>query len=387
MYPTISHLLKDLFGIDIPLPIQSFGFMMAMAFLAGAYALTLELKRKEKEGLVSAEMVQVKKGEPASFIDLISSFLIGFLLGYKFVFAFMNYDRFVSDPQGVILSMEGNGLAGIALGLLFAGYRYYEKNKEKLPEPKLVTEKVHPYQLVGNMTFVAAIAGIIGAKIFHNLENPQEFAEDPLQALISFSGLTYYGGLILGAVGVIWYANKHHIKPLTICDAAAPGLILAYAVGRIGCQLAGDGDWGIVNNSPKPNWLSFLPDWMWSFNYPHNVNRAGIPIPDCEGTYCYALAEPVWPTPFYETIMCLILFGVLWSLRKRITIPGVLFSLYLVLNGIERFLIEKIRVNSVYHIFGREITQAEIISSCLILIGIIGMIYFTKKHKKLSAAA
>ena len=386
MYPTISHLLKDLFGIDIPLPIQSFGFMMAIGFLVGAYALTLELKRKEKDGIVFAETIQVKKGESASIMELLSSFLIGFLLGYKFVFAFMNYVRFVSDPQGIILSLEGNGLAGIGIGLLFAAYRYYEKNKEKLPEPKLVTEKLHPYQLVGNMTFVAAIAGIIGAKIFHNLENPQEFAEDPIAALISFSGLAYYGGLIFGAIGVIWYAKKHNIKPLTITDAAAPGLMLAYAVGRIGCQLAGDGDWGIVNNSVKPNWLGFLPDWMWAFDYPHNVNRAGIPIPDCEGIFCYALAEPVWPTPFYETIVCLIFFGILWYFRKRITIPGVLFSLYLALNGIERFFIEKIRVNSVYQIWGREITQAEIISSGLILAGIVGMIYFTKKHKKLITA-
>lgn len=382
MYPTISHLIQDIFGIYIPLPIQSFGFMMAIAFLVGAYALTLELKRKEKDGIVSAETIQVKKGESASIMELLSSFLIGFLLGYKFVFAFMNYDRFVSDPQGIILSLEGNGLAGIGIGLLFAAFRYYEKNKEKLPEPKLVSEKLHPYQLVGNMTFVAAFAGIIGAKIFHNLENPQEFAEDPISALISFSGLSYYGGLIFGAIGVIWYAKKHNIKPLTITDAAAPGLILAYAVGRIGCQLAGDGDWGITNNHPKPNWLGFLPDWMWAFDYPHNVNRAGIPIPDCEGNFCYALAEPVWPTPFYETIVCLIFFGILWYFRKRISIPGVLFSLYLFLNGVERFFIEKIRVNSVYQIGGYEITQAEIISSGLIIVGVAGMIYFTKKHIK-----
>ncbi|NNC84910.1 MAG: diacylglyceryl transferase, partial [Bacteroidia bacterium] len=224
MYPTISHLLEDLFGIYIPLPIQSFGFMMAMAFLAAAYTLMLELKRKEKEGLVSAETIQVKKGEPVKFLELLSSFVIGFIMGYKFVFAFMNYDRFVSDPQGVILSAEGNIIAGLLLGLVFAGWRYYEKNKEKLPQPKIVSEKLHPYQLVGNITMAAAIGGLLGAKVFHNLEYPEEFAEDPWQALISFSGLTFYGGLIVGAISVIWYTNKHKIKPFVIADAAAPGL-------------------------------------------------------------------------------------------------------------------------------------------------------------------
>ncbi|NNC86241.1 MAG: diacylglyceryl transferase, partial [Bacteroidia bacterium] len=204
--------------------------------------------------------------------------------------------------------------------------------------------------------------------------------------LISFSGLTFYGGLIVGAISVIWYTNKHKIKPFVIADAAAPGLMLAYAVGRIGCQLAGDGDWGIVNNSAKPGWLSFLPDWMWSFTYPHNVNRAGIPIPGCEGTHCYELADPVWPTPFYETMMCLTLFGVLWYFRKRIKIPGILFSLYLILNGIERFFIEKIRVNSDYIIAGFEITQAEIISTGLILAGVIGMVVLSKRNKKLSSS-
>lgn len=382
MYPTISHLIEDLFGIYIPLPIQSFGFMMAMSFLAAAYTLTLELKRKEKQGLVSAETIQVKKGEPVKIMELLSSFIIGFILGFKFVFAFMNYDRFVSDPQGVILSSEGNLLAGIFLGLFFAGWRYYEKNKEKLPQPKIVSEKLHPYQLVGNITMAAAIGGLLGAKIFHNLENPDEFAADPWQALISFSGLTFYGGLIIGTIVVLWYTRRHKIKPLVIADAAAPGLMLAYGIGRIGCQLAGDGDWGIVNTSTKPNWLSILPDWMWSFTYPHNVNRVGVPIPGCEGVHCFELPEPVWPTPFYETIMCLALFGVLWYFRKRITIPGVLFSLYLILNGVERFFIEKIRVNSVYHIAGYEITQAEIISTGIVIAGVIGMIVLSKKNKK-----
>ena len=94
MYPTISDLILDLFGINIPLPIQSFGFMMAIAFLVAAFTLQLEMKRKEKEGLIYSFTKKVVKGKSASKGELISSFLIGFVLGYKLSYAFLNYDLF-----------------------------------------------------------------------------------------------------------------------------------------------------------------------------------------------------------------------------------------------------------------------------------------------------
>ena len=92
------------------------------------------------------------------------------------------------------------------------------------------------------------------------------------------SGLTCYWGLICGALGVIWYTRKHKIPLLPLLDVGAPAMMLAYGVGRIGCQLSGDGDWGIVNTYPKPGWMSFLPDWMWSFNFPRNVAHEGTVI-------------------------------------------------------------------------------------------------------------
>jgi len=129
--------------------------------------------------------------------------------------------------------------------------------------------------------------------------------------------------------------------------------------------------------------MSFLPNWMWSYNFPHNVIHSGIPMEDCGAKfwepYCYKLANPVWPTAFYEVVMCLLIFSFLWAIRKRIRIPGMLFCIYLAMNGIERFFIEKIRVNTEYNILGG-ITQAEIISFCLILIGIIGATYLMKRN-------
>ena len=235
------------------------------------------------------------------------------------------------------------------------------------------------------MTIIAAIAGIIGAKLFHNLENIGDFIADPIGQLLAFSGLTFYGGLVGGAAGVIWYGKKYGIKPLTLADATAPGLMLAYGIGRIGCQVSGDGDWGVPNIAVKPDWLSFLPDWMWSYNFPHNVINAGIPMQDCGEKfwypYCYELAQPVFPTAFYETILATIIFTILWTIRKRINIAGVLFCTYLTLNGIERFFIEKIRVNTKYDILDG-ITQAEIISFCLILIGVLGCFYLFRNAKQ-----
>jgi len=183
----------------------------------------------------------------------------------------------------------------------------------------------------------------------------------------------------------------------------------------MGCHVSGDGDWGIfnsaytvnadnkivlaadssfrqnlinnpdftdqlvreyngsINNIPYAYFkgTSILPNWFWAYNYPHNVNEIGVQIAGCKGNYCTQLNPPVFPTTLYEIIACTILFIVIWLSRKRITSPGRIFGFYLFLNGMERFLIEKIRVNTTYSIWGFHPTQAELISSFLMLIGIL----------------
>ena len=158
-------------------------------------------------------------------------------------------------------------------------------------------------------------------------------------------------------------------------------------MGRIGCQLSGDGDWGIVNSAPKPGWMSFLPDWMWAFRYPHNVLNTSmtdpvpsVPIEGCTWDYCMQLSEPVYPTPFYEIMMMTVVFAILWSLRKRIKAPGMLFFIYLGFIAVERILVETIRVN-VRHGGFLNLTQAELISSGLILISLAGIYYTWKRYK------
>ena len=381
MYPTISHLLFDLFGINIPLPIQTFGFWVAIAFIFASWIISNELKRKEKEGFLSSTKVNEIIGESLTTSEIISSLLTGFFIGFKFIEALFHYTDLVNNPQDFILSTRGNLLGGILIAAISFYLKWTENNKTKLATPKTTEKIVHPFELVGNMTMIAAVSGIIGAKIFHILENIGEFTiEEMVGQLLSFSGLTFYGGLIAGAVSVIWYANKYKINTKHLIDSAAPGLMLAYGVGRIGCQMSGDGDWGIDNLAPKPEWMSFLPDWMWSYTFPHNVINAGVPIEGCTGNFCMELANPVWPTAFYEVIMSLAIFGILWAMRKHIKVPGALFFIYLAFNGVERFFIEKIRINYEYNILGG-ITQAEIISFSLILTAIIGVTYLYASKK------
>jgi phosphatidylglycerol:prolipoprotein diacylglycerol transferase len=384
MYPSLYYAVKDLFGLNLPFlkMFQSFGFFVAMSFLLAAYLWSKELKRIEGLCILSTTTVRTREGEKATTAELITAAIVGFLIGYKVLFIAFNFSAFLNNTQGFILSTQGSLVGGIAGAILSAYLKYREKEKSKLKQPIWVEREMHPYEHVGTMTLIAALMGILGAKIFHNLENWDDFIADPVDALLSFSGLTMYGGLIMASIALIYYGYKNKIKVAHLIDSSAPALMLGYATGRIGCQVAGDGDWGINNLAPKPTWLSWAPDWVWSYDYPNNVNGVGEPIVNCiNDKYCAHLVPSVFPTPFYETIMCVILFLVLWNIRKRITTPGVLFSIYLIFNGIERFLIEQIRVNTLYHIGNFAFTQAQLISSLLFLTGIAGVLYFKRKYR------
>ncbi|KAA9037301.1 prolipoprotein diacylglyceryl transferase [Ginsengibacter hankyongi] len=438
MYPNLYYAINDWFGwkINALKIFYTFGIFVALGFIAGAYFLTLELKRKEKQGLLQPREETITAGKPASFFDLFINGLVGFIFGYKLIGAFIASRSHSIDIQDYIFSSGGSWGGGLVLAAILIYFKYREKNKQKLATPEKRIIRIWPHDRVGDIVIFALIFGIIGAKLFDNLENWDRFIQNPIGNLISPSGLTFYGGLIFAATAICIYAYKKGINILHLTDAAAPALMIAYAIGRIGCQVAGDGDWGIYNSayiSDVPGHVvastpqqfneklgenatyflsgsvtdsvgvtmnvtdrhseslekvphksfkgpDFLPTWMFAFTYPHNVNEDGILLKNCEGKYCRALPQPVFPTPFYETIACTLLFLFLWLIRRRIKIPGIMFCIYLIVNGVERFFVETIRVNTTYSIFGIHPTQAELISASLVITGLIGIAVLRKRY-------
>ena len=175
MYPTISHLINDLLGLNIPLPIQTFGFFVALSFVMGSYFISKEFKRKEEEGLLNSIKRKVKIGEGITTYELLGSLIGGFFIGFKLVEAFLDYDALVQNPQTFILSAKGSIIGGIIVAAISVYTKLKEKQKTELLEPKWVEQTLQPHQLVGNMIMIAAISGIIGAKIFASLENLRKF--------------------------------------------------------------------------------------------------------------------------------------------------------------------------------------------------------------------
>jgi phosphatidylglycerol:prolipoprotein diacylglycerol transferase len=426
MYPNLYYAFRDLFGVDWKFLrfINSFGFFVALSFVISAMVLAKEVKRKEGEGWIQAKEEMIVVGKPASFSELFTNFILGFILGYKIIGLFISDSPLTSNPQDFIFSSAGSWPIGLLLGGLFAGLKWWEKNKVKLPEPEERKIRIWPHDRVGDIVIIAAITGFAGAKIFNSLETWNDFIKNPIESLFSFSGLTFYGGLICASFSIIYYARKNNIGVSHLADCFATTLMLAYALGRIGCQVSGDGDWGIVNSAyyTKANTKvalaapgqfeqvlqqnkeiyqgqfgtldqvqhlsvkapSFLPDWLYAYSFPHNVINEGVRLRDCQDQYCAYLPLPVFPTSFYETLMCLVLFLIIWSLRKRFKVAGTLFACYLVLNGIERFLIEHIRVNTKYKDLPFQPTQAEIISILLIITGAIIWLILVRRDRKRS---
>lgn len=393
MYPNLYYAFSDLFGIELPFLklVNSFGFFVAMAFLTAGFFIKKEVIRKTNLGAFSPTNSEEFVGGPATLSSLVGQSLIGFIFGWKFLFLAFNAGELFSDgvlPQTFLFSLDGSITLGILGGVALGAWHWWDCKKNQLPEPKLQQLEIQPHEHIGALMTVAAVGGILGAKLFHFIEYPEQFIEfikaPSLNAILG--GLTIYGGLICGGISVWLYSRKLNFDFLTLADATAPSLMIGYGVGRIGCQVSGDGDWGIDNPALQPNWLSWLPDWTWSYNFPNNVNRVGRLIKETDPWeifpgYGTCLDIPVFPTSLYETTMAVVIFSILWSLRSRFKTPGILFGIYLMFNGFERFWIEKIRVNTTFDFIGIEMTQAELISVLLTSSGIVLITYLSMFRK------
>jgi phosphatidylglycerol---prolipoprotein diacylglyceryl transferase len=396
MYPDLSYLLHDLLGtpVDNWLAIfKTFGFFLALSFLLSAVVFFIELRRKAREGFYTPTKTTFTEGAPATAGEIAANALAGLLLGGKGWYAYQHFDAFRSDPASIILSTKIHWPAAILGALLLGALTWWEAWRRRKPEPVTKETMLWPHDRISELTVWAAVGGIVGAKLFDLFDNWESFLQDPVGSLTSGGGLAFFGGLLLGFVMVVWYMYRNGIPFLPTADAVAPALAAGYGMGRVGCQLSGDGDWGIVNTAPKPGWLSWAPDWAWAYRYPHHVLDTphtdpvpSVAIEGCNWEYCMQLIQPVFPTPLYEIMMMLVVFGILWALRKRVKITGMLFFIYLALIAVERFVIEKIRVNVVHDVFGAKLTQAEIISIGLFVAAIAGSVYLWRKKDGAQAA-
>ncbi|MEM7102458.1 MAG: prolipoprotein diacylglyceryl transferase family protein [Bacteroidota bacterium] len=392
MYPDFSYLFHDFFGSEIgnwASIIKTFGFFLALAFIVAGIIVSAELKRKEDEGLLKPSKIKIVTGDPPTIKEIITNGLIGFVLGFKIPYVFLNFDEFKADAARTLMSGKGTMIWGLVGAAAFAGYRYWEKKRNQLDKPKITEQTVHPHERTGDLIIAAAISGIVGAKIFAIIEPSyfKQFLQDPIGTFFSGSGLAVLGGLILASIVVGWYAKKMGIPLFHVMDVAAPAIMIAYGIGRQGCHFSGDGDWGVANQLDKP--FSWLPDWLWAYHYPRNIAQECESVTfhqeilneGCNFLETSYLITPVWPTSVYETILAFMLFGILWALRKRIKVAGVLFFIYLMMNGMERFLIEFARINDRYSVLGMQLTQAQMISILMTIIGATAVYYLIKRHK------
>jgi phosphatidylglycerol:prolipoprotein diacylglycerol transferase len=182
---------------------------------------------------------------------------------------------------------------------------------------KRLVELGKPVDWAYEIIFGGLIGGLVGARLYYVVQHWDTVQDDLLGNIFSGAGLVWYGGAIGGALGVLLVAYRRNFLGLQLLDTTAPALALGYAIGRVGCQLSGDGDYGTGSSLP------------WAMSYPDGT----VPTD-----------ERVHPTPVYETIAMGLVAWFLWSIRDRVR-PGIVFALYLVLSGMERLLVEFIRRN------------------------------------------
>ena len=379
MYPDLSYFLHDVLGTPVDnwtSIFKTFGLFLALTFVFAFYVVRSELRRRHASGLIPPLQVNVAASSPVK--DAIINGLFGFILGFKLPAIVGGFAAFKEDPAAVVMSSQGHMLGGIAAAILFGFYSYFMASNR--PPTKGGVLGINPADKTGDIIIIAAISGVLGSRLFSILENLDAFWKDPIGQLVSGSGLTIYGGLILATFCVYQYIKRLGIPPRQMMDVAALAVAGGYGVGRMGCQFSGDGDWGIANEAAKPDWF-FLPDWVWAYDYPHNVAdfyQRGTKIKDCIGKFCTHLDPPVFPTPIYEITIAAILFVFLWSMRKKIKTPGFIFFLYLMLSSFARFWVESIRVNPRYDLLGLDWSQAQWISAILFVVGIVGMVIVRK---------
>jgi phosphatidylglycerol:prolipoprotein diacylglycerol transferase len=239
----------------------------------------------------------------------------------------------------------------MALAFLSAGWVLAAELRRKGENPETAWDVV----------WYAALGGILGAKIYYLFLHWPETAADPWHAITSRAGLVWYGGFILAAALIAWQLHRRKLPVLRFADAIAPALAIGYAVGRVGCFLVGD-DYGGPTNQP------------WGIAFPNgappstaaNLRAFGVTVPaNVPGD----VVMRVHPTQIYEVLMTLVIFAILWSLRKRIKTQGMLWFVYMAMAGAERYVVEIFRAKD-DRFFG-VLSIAQIISIALVVVSLV----------------
>jgi phosphatidylglycerol:prolipoprotein diacylglycerol transferase len=226
---------------------------------------------------------------------------------------------------------------------------------------KELERKGYDSEIASSLVLWAAVGGLGGARLWLVLADWQRFLADPWGTLFSGAGFVWYGGLLGGALAVGWAAKHYYnLDFLRVADCVAPGLALAHGIGRIGCQLAGDGDWGSVTTLP---WGMAYENAIIGWDYPPGV--------------------VVHPTPIYETVIYFAIAGLLWSWRTRDQPEGTIFGRYLILSAIARFAVEFVRINEPLWL---DLTAAQWTSVVLALVGV-GLLFLIRRPATAVVAA
>jgi phosphatidylglycerol:prolipoprotein diacylglycerol transferase len=243
----------------------------------------------------------------------------------------------------------------MALAFVIAGWIFkLELEKKDIPG---LSDKERA-DLVSSIILWAALGGLIGARLLFIIQEWEEFVRNPAGLIFTGAGFVWYGGLLGGLAAVSWFIRRRGLPWLMLADAAAPALAIGYGIGRLGCHIAGDGDWGSVTTVP---WGVAYTNAVVGWNYPPGVR--------------------VHPTPIYEFLESLLIFGALKIIQREKMPPGRLFGIYLALASLARFVVEFWRINP-QAVAG--LTQAQTFGILFFLVGA----YFAWKppHSRLRRA-
>jgi len=379
MFPTLSSLINAVFGTDLSWPIPTFGFFVTLSFLLSYLIFYREFERKERVGQLRPFRVQTTVGIKMKGFLVLGYALLGFLVGFKGWGAYLAYDSFRHYPLRWLVSGQGSWVGGM-LGAGLSTAIFAIVHRQLLwAAPREEHREIKPKDLLPTMLLWSGLTGFLGARIFAVFEDGQLLQTRGFWELLDSGGLTFWGGLLFGAATYFYLGVRRGLPWRHLADVGSLGMLMAYGVGRMGCHLSGDGDWGMVNTADKP--FGWLPQWAWSFRFPHNVLNQGEYIPGCLGPYCSILPQGVFPTSLYESVLILFAFCVLWSIRKRLRRPGILFAIYLSVVGAERFLIEFIRVTYKFDVWGIALSEAQLISLGMLTFAAVAGVYLFIERK------